>query len=282
MTLPAPIAALVNLIWLVIVRMRALRLARTAGSLAFTTLLGLVPLATVAMTFAARFPMFQRWLDTLESFLLQHMLPGSADVVIQHFREFTAKAANLTGVSIVFICITATLVTATVEREINAIWGITRGRPLAHRLFVYALGLTAGPVLVGASISVTTWLLTQSLAAVPLRGVTSALLLKPVPFFFSTAALMLTYAFVPARPVAWRHALIGGAAAATAFEAAKFGFAWYLSKVPTYELVYGALAALPVFLIWIYLCWLIVLSGAVLTATLAESRGGAMFLRFGG
>jgi membrane protein len=100
---------------------------------------------------------------------------------------------------------------------------------------------------------------------------TAALLLKPAPLFFSTAALALTYGFVPARPVAWRHALIGGTAAALAFEAAKYAFAWYLTQVPTYELVYGALAALPVFLIWIYLCWWIVLSGAAVTATLAEA-----------
>ena len=271
MTLSAPIVALVHFTCRVIARMRTLRLARTAGSLAFTTLLGLVPLATVAITFAARFPMFEQWVDALQVFLFQHMLPGSADVVIQHFREFTAKAARLTGVSIVFTFITAALLTASIEREINAIWGMTRSRPIAHRLLVYALGLTVGPVLVGASISATTWLLAQSLAAVPLHGLTAALLLKPAPLFFSTAALTLTYGFVPARPVAWRHALIGGTAAALAFEAAKYAFAWYLTQVPTYELVYGALAALPVFLIWIYLCWWIVLSGAAVTATLAET-----------
>jgi len=270
-TLPAPILALTVFTCRVIARMRALRLASTAGSLAFTTLLGLVPLATVAFTFAARFPMFERSLETLQSFLFQHMLPGSADIVIEHYREFTAKAANLTGISIVFIFFTAALVTATVEREINAIWGIVRGRRIAHRLLVYALGLTVGPVLVGASMSATTWLFAQSLAAVPFTGLAVDVLLKPAPLLFSIAALTLTYSFVPARPVAWRHALVGGTAAAVAFEAAKYAFAWYLTKVPTYELVYGALAALPVFLIWIYVCWLIVLSGAVVTATLAEA-----------
>src|SRR4051812_47875706 len=225
MTVAASMATLAGFIYLVLARMRALRLARTAGSLAFTTLLGLVPLATVAITFAARFPLFQRWLRAFEAFLLQHMLPSSADVVIHHYREFTAKAANLTGVSVVFICITATLVTATIEREINAIWGISRGRSLVHRFFVYALGLTIGPLLIGASISLTTWLVAQSLAAVPFSGVTPDLLLKPMSFLFSTAALTLLYGFVPARPVASTHAAIGGASAALAFEIAKYGFA---------------------------------------------------------
>jgi len=268
---PGPAAALPGFAVRAATRMRAIGLARAAASLSFTTLLALVPLATVALTFVARFPVFQHWLDALEAFLLKHMLPGSAYTVVHHtLREFTDKATGLTGISIVFIAATAAMATATIEREINLIWGIRRGRPLGRRLVVYALGLTAGPVLVGASLSLTTWLLTRSLAAMPLHGVVAGLVLKPVPLLFTTAALTLLYAVVPAQQVRWRHALAGGTAAALAFEAAKHGFAFYLTQVPTYEIVYGALAALPVFLIWIYLCWLIVLAGAAITATLAE------------
>lgn len=248
---------------------RDIQVARTAGSLAFTTLLGLVPLATVAFAFVARFPVFQQWLDALERFLLEYMLPGSANAVVHtYIREFTEKAAGLTGVSIAFIVGTAVLMIATVEREVNAIWGVTRARPLARRLVVYAIGATAGPVLVGASISVTTWLLTQSLAAAPLRTTLADLALPALPLAFSTLALALLYVIVPQRHVPWRHAFAGALVAALAFEGAKLGFAFYLTQVPTYELVYGALAALPVFLIWIYLCWLIVLTGAAITATL--------------
>ena len=268
---PGPVAAFVGFGLRAAARMRAIGLARTAASLSFTTLLALVPLATVALTFVARFPAFQQWLDALEAFLLKHMLPGSAYAVVHHtLREFTDKATGLTGISIVFIAATAAMATATIEREINLIWGIRRGRPLGRRLVVYALGLTVGPVLVGASLSLTTWLLARSLAAMPLQGVVADLVLKLAPLLFTTAALALLYAVVPARRVRWRHALAGGAAAAVAFESAKYGFAFYLTRVPTYEAVYGALAALPVFLIWIYLCWLIVLAGAAMTATLAE------------
>ncbi len=266
-----PVATVLGFAVRAAARMRAIGLARTAASLSFTTLLALVPLATVALTFVARFPVFQHGLDALESFLLKHMLPGSAYTVVHHsIREFTDKATGLTGISIVFIAVTAAMATATIEREINLIWGIRRGRPLGRRLVVYALGLTVGPVLVGASLSLTTWLLTRSLAAMPLQGFVAELVLKLLPLLFTTAALALLYAVVPARPVRWRHALAGGAAAAVAFESAKNGFAFYLTQVPTYEIVYGALAALPVFLIWIYLCWLIVLAGAAITATLAE------------
>lgn len=270
-SLPQPVAALLGFAVRAAARMRAIGLARAAASLSFTTLLALVPLATVALTFVAGFPVFQRWLDALEGFLMKHMLPESAYTVVHRYiGEFTEKATGLTGISIVFIAVTATMATATIEREINLIWGISRPRPLGRRIVVYALGLTVGPVLLGASLSLTTWFLTQSLAAMPVHGFIAELILKPMPLLFTTAALTLLYAVVPARRVPWRCALVGAAAAALAFEAAKHGFAFYLTAVPTYKLVYGALAALPLFLIWIYLCWLIVLAGAAITATLAE------------
>jgi membrane protein len=265
----AAVAELVAFARRVATRTRRVGLARTAGSLAFTTLLGLVPLATITLEFVARFPIFEQWLDALESFLLKHMLPGSANAVVHtYIREFTEKAVGLTGVSIVFIAVTAALVIATVEREINAIWGSVHKRPLARRLFVYALGVTAGPVLVGASISVTTWLVTQSIRAMPMRRTMAEIVVMPLPLVFSTMALALLYASAPTGRVPWRHAFTGAFAAALAFEAAKHGFAFYLTQVSTYKLVYGTLAALPVFLIWIYFCWLIVLTGAAITATL--------------
>ena len=250
-------------------RMRHVGLARTAGSLAFTTLLGIVPLATVTFATMARFPVFQEWLDALEAFLLKYMLPDSATAVVRtHVREFVEKAAGLTGISIAFIFVTALMMIATIEREINLIWGIRRARPIARRVLVYAFGATVGPVLVGASVWATTWLVTVSLAAVPFSATFVDLALKPAPLAFTTLALALMYRLVPAAPVPWRHAFVGAIAAAVAFEAAKHAFAFYLAQVPTYRAIYGALAAVPLFLVWIYLCWLIVLAGAAITATL--------------
>ena len=148
--------------------MRDTAIASTAASLAFTTLLGLVPLATVALTFVARFPAFQQWLDALEPFLLSTCCRAAPTWSYTLSAIHRKRRPSLTGISIAFIVITATLLIATVEREINAIWGIARARPLARRLVLYALGTTVGPVLVGASISASTWLITESLAAVPL------------------------------------------------------------------------------------------------------------------
>ena len=254
-------------------------LARTAGSLAFTTVLGLVPLATVAFAFVARFPVFQQWLDALEGFLLKYTLPGSANEVVHRYvREFTEKAVGLTGVSVVFIAIAATLVIATIEREINAMWGIRARRPVAQRLAVYLLGITVGPVLVGASISVSTWLVSQTLEPMAREFTLARFAVELLPFVLSTLALALLYLLAPHRRVPLHNAFAGALPAALAFEVAKYGFALYVKNVPTYEIVYGTLAALPVFLIWIYVCWLIVLAGAAVTATLtldADARSAS-------
>jgi len=246
---------------------------RTASSLAFTTLLGLVPLATVALVSVARFPVFQEWVGVLEAFLLKHLLPSSAYVVVhEQLTMFIDNAAGLTGISVAFLVLTAVMATATVEREINLIWGIRARRPLGRRIVVYALGITAGPALVGATISALTSLLSQVVAAVPMRDILVAHGLRPVPVAVITVGLAVLYAIVPARKVPWRAAFIGAFAAAVALDLAKEAFALYLATVPTYAVVYGALSALPVFLLWIYLCWIIVLAGAAVTATLCGAR----------
>ena len=253
--------------------MRDIGLTRTASSLSFTTLLAIVPMATVALAFVARFPIFEHWFAALEAFLFKNMLPSStASVVHEYVLSFAEQAARLTGISIALIAVTAGLAISTVEREINLIWGIRRSRPLARRVIVYLIGLTAGPVLLGASISLTTWLIGESLAVVTIRKTQSEVILRMLPFVFGTAGLTLLYKAVPARHVGWAPALVGGVTCGLALEAAKYGFAWYLTRVNTYQVVYGALAALPVFLLWIHLCWVIVLSGAAISATVAEMR----------
>lgn len=258
----------------VVARLRDIDLARTASSLSFTTLLAIVPLVTVAFAFVAKFPIFEDWLKVLEQFLLRHLLPFAAAADIRgHIIDFAEQAARLTGISILAIALSAALAVATVEREINAIWGIRRGRSLAKRIVVYGIGLTAGPVLLGASISITTWLVVHSLAAASIRRTVGTPIVEALPFVFSTAGLTLLYKGVPARHVALPAALVAGALAAGAFEAAKHGFTWYLSRISTYEAVYGALAALPIFLLWVYLCWIIILAGAAVSATIAEPGG---------
>lgn len=248
--------------------------ARASGSLAFTTLLGLVPLVTVAFAFVAQFPLFQDFLRVLETFLLRYMLPESAsEIVHRYVLGLATEAAAVKGIGIVFVVITATLVVAMVEDEINVIWGIRQSRPLFRRALVYVTGLTAGPVLVGAAITFISWGLQHTVVKAPLQDSTIDAILGPVPFLFTVAGFTALYALAPACKVPWLHALISGVVAAGAFEAVKRGFGWYVDNLGGYELMYGALAAFPVFLMWIFLFWMIVLAGAAVTAALTDPGG---------
>ena len=255
-----------------VVRLNSVGWFRAAGSLSFVTLLGLVPLATVAFAFVAGFPVFQDFLKVLEAFLLRHLLPASASAIVHEYVVVLATdAAHVVGRSIVFVVITATLAIDTIESEINEIWGIRKKRPIARRILIYIFGITAGPVLLGAIISLIGWTLAEVIAAVPLQRALTDVVWSGVPTALVIVGLTLLYRFAPARHVYWRHAIASGVLAGIAFEATKRIFTWYLTSFPSYELLYGALAAFPALLFWIFLTWLIVLAGAAVTATLAEA-----------
>jgi membrane protein len=254
----------------VVRRLTGVGLMKTAAALSFTSVLGLVPLFAVAFAYVSRYPLFERWLEAFEKFLLRHLLPGSSTVVRSHLSEFTAKAAALQGVSIAIVFVTAILLVGTIEHEINAIFRVREPRALMRRIVVYAIGITVGPLLIGAAVWSTTWLIQATIETVPFASPALTSATTPLAVALGTLAFTLLYWMIPARPVPLSAAAIGGVFAALAFEAAKRAFALYVTMVPTYQMVYGALATLPLFLVWIYLCWLIVLAGAAVTATLCE------------
>jgi membrane protein len=255
-------------------RLNSIGWMRAAGNLSFVTLLGLVPVATVAFAFVAQFPVFQDFLKVLEAFLLRHLLPASASAIVHEYVVVLAEdAANVTGLSIVFVAVTATLVVDSVESEINELWHIREKRPIMRRVLVYVAGITAGPVLVGALIALAHWLLSEVVEAAALHKAASDAVSGGLPFAFAAVGLTLLYRIAPACKVLWRYAIASGLLAAVAFEATKRGFTWYIAHFNGYEMLYGALAAFPAFLFWISLCWMIVLAGAAVTATLDEAGG---------
>ena len=254
----------------VVQRVRAADIDRVAGNLAFTTLLGLVPLFTVAFNYVSRFPGFDNWVDALEPLLLKFLLPGSSGTVRQYLSEFTARTADLQGIAIAFVIYTAVMLVAQVEREINAMWGITNRRSLVRRAIVYTLGFVAVPALIGIAVFMTKWAFDRWLQVVPIDSESLSVLMGSLSLGIGALLLTLIYALVPVRRVPWRAALVGGMLAAIAFDVAKSGFAFYIKHVPTYQIIYGAIAALPLFLIWVYLSWMILLVGAAISATLAD------------
>jgi len=254
----------------VVARLTGVGLARTAAALSYATVLNLVPLFTVALVYVARYPLFQQWLDALERFLLKHLLPGSESVVRSYLMQFAAKAAGLQGVSIAFVVATTVLLVATIEREINAIWGVRERRSWPRLAFVYAVGVTAGPLFIGAAIYATTWVMETSVAQAPFVSPAVNFIATPLAVAITTLAFMLLYAILPARRVPLRAAFWGGLLAAFGFEVAKYCFRFYVTTFPTYEIIYGTLAVVPLFLFWIYVSWYVILVGAAVTATLAE------------
>src|SRR5688500_970631 len=253
-------------------RLSGIGLTRTAAALSFTTVLGLVPLFTVAFLYVARYPLFERWLSALARFLVRHLLPGSGAAIRPYLDEFTAKAANLQGIGILIVVITAVLLMATIENEINAIWGMRGRRSLFRRIFVFGLGITLGPLAIGEAVYSTNLLLEAPLAFEIVTTPEASALGTPIAIALATLFFTLLYAILPARRVPLRSALVGGLVAALAFEAAKRGFVLYVTNVPTYQRVYGAVALLPLFLVWIFVSWIVVLFGAAVTATLVEGR----------
>lgn len=249
------------------------RCPQTAAALAYTTLLALVPLVTVTLAVLSAFPVFGELTTALKIFLLTHMVPEIAGRIITVYMvQFSEKAARLTLVGIGFLAVSAILLLQTIEQALNGIWRVNRARPLAQRLLVYWAVLTVGPLLLGASLSITSYLVSLSLGYVRHVPVLGTGLLRPVPVVLTSLAFALLYWMVPNRSVPFRHALTGGVVAGLGFELMKKGFAWYVTSFPTLRLVYGAFAALPIFLLWIYLSWLMVLVGAVLAATLGHWR----------
>jgi membrane protein len=254
-------------------RLRGIRVALTAGSLAFTTMLALVPLATVTFVVVARFPLFEDGLRVFEGWVVRVLMPGVGQGVVRDaVVGFAEQAARLTGVSLAFVAVTAAMLVATIEREINLIFGVRRARPLARRIVLYSIGISLGPVVAGLSISATTWLIGQSLDAIPMRESLMRWVGRPLPWLFAAVAFSLVYKVVPYQRVPWPHALAGGMLAALAFELAKGGFAWYVATFTTYRQVYGALAVIPLFMLWLYVCWFIVLAGAAVAAALTAGR----------
>jgi len=160
----------------------------------------------------------------------------------------------------------------TVERAFNQIWRVQRTRTTVQRVFIYWALLTIGPVLLGASLSLTSWLVSLSLGVVKEIPGAGVGLLRIVPVALIWLALTLLYIAMPNRRVLIRDAAVGGLLAALAFEATKRGFALYITQFPTYKLVYGAFASVPIFLLWVYISWLVVLSGALVVAVLPEWR----------
>jgi membrane protein len=258
---------------LILRRAREERLAQVAGSLTFTTLLSIAPLLAMSFALFTRFPIFRQFEKAIEEHLLKSMLPADISrTVLKYLSQFAENANGLTLLGSLFVLATAMAMLLTVENALNRIWGVKTGRPLFKRVGLYLLMLTIGPPVLGASLWATSYVLSASMGLIGTVPPWVKFVLTLGPVLLSAVALAAMYYFVPNTRVRRRDAIAGGILASIAFELGKRGFAAYVLKVPTYKAVYGAFAAFPVFLLWVYFSWLVTLTAALITANLARAK----------
>lgn len=245
---------------------------QNAANLTFTTLLSLVPLMTIALAVFSAFPVAERIYEAIQNFVFKNFMPASGEVVQRYLEEFSAKASRLTGVGFLFLLLVALLLMAIIDSTLNEIWEVKYKRKLLNKFLVYWAILSLGPILIGISILATSYLISLPLLSEAAATGIGKTFLGLMPIMFSALGFGLMYALIPNCRVKGWHAAVGGLTAAVLFEVAKRAFALYVTHFPTYEAIYGALASIPIFLIWIYLSWLVVLLGAEFTYCLGIFR----------
>lgn len=250
-------------------RFAEVRGMQTAGSLTYTTLLSLVPMVTVVLTVMRQFAPFMKLGEGLRVFLLQNLLPEKAGrVVATYALQFSEKASSLTVVGTIFLVVTAIMLFATIDRTINSIWAIRKPRPWYVRIPVYWLMLTLGPVIFAAGIAATSDLLQATLA--PSSGFGRGLADRAGTALLLSALFSFLFYTVPNRRLRIAHAVAGGLVAGIGVVLVQRLFGFYLAKLPNFTLIYGTFSVLPIFLIWVYLTWLVILIGATVAAVLPE------------
>ncbi len=253
-------------------RFREVRLGMTASSLTFTTVLALVPLFTLILAIFTAFPIFSQVQDQLQRWLIESLVPESISrQVLGSLTQFSKKASRLGLFGLAAVVLASVALLVTIDRTMGQIWRVGRQRPWSQRLLLYWAGLTLGPLLLGASLAISSYLFTGYLSGLAdWLPVSVRNLLDLVEFSLLVACVTGLYYYLPNTRVEWRHALTGGIAVALGLELAKKGLAVYLAQMPSYSAIYGAFAAVPILLVWIYVAWVVVLLGAVVTASLPE------------
>lgn len=246
---------------------------QAAAALTYTTLFAIVPIMTVSYAILAAIPALKERGEVIQAWALNYFVPDASAQVLSYLNEFSRQANNLTAIGIVFLVVTSVLMLRTIERTMNRIWMVSVPRKGLTSLLMYWAVLTLGPLLLGAGLGISSYLTSMALVTDTVQflgGASTWLVVLPV--LFTATLLSLLYIVVPNAHVPVRAGILGGVVAALIFEGAKWGFAQFIRMAPSYEVVYGAFAAVPLFLLWIFISWMIVLSGAELVRTLVVFR----------
>ncbi|CAH6784571.1 PF03631 family membrane protein YihY [Vibrio chagasii] len=253
-------------------RMTHDRVNVNAGYLAYITLLSIVPMLTVLLSILSSFSVFADVGIVIQNFIITNFVPASGDAVHGALLEFVANTGKMTAVGSVFLFIAALMLISNIDKNLNYIWRVTEKRRAVLSFSMYWMVLTLGPILVGASIAATSYVTSLSLLQNEVVSGAFNTLIRKLPLILSFFAFFGLYLLVPNKKIHFSHAAAGSLVAALLFELSKKGFAAYITQFPSYQVIYGALAAIPILFVWVYLCWLIVLVGAEVTAALGEKE----------
>ncbi len=242
----------------------------TAGYLSYVTLMSLVPLIVVMLSMMTAFPIFSEIRELIENFVYQNFVPASGDVVREYITGFVSNTSKMSAVAITALFILAMLLISAIDKCLNKLWRINEKRQVMTSFSMYWMVLTLGPVLVGSSLVMTSYIISLvSLGDYDFLGLTN-ILVRALPLLASIAAFFILYMVVPNKVIPAKFAFAGATLAAILFEVAKKSFAIYVTQLPSYQVIYGALSSIPILFLWVYLSWLVVLVGALFTVSLED------------
>lgn len=241
------------------------RITVSAGHLAYVSLLSLVPVIMVFFMIMSAFPAFEEMRSQFEQFIFNNFVPHASDVVQDYMTKFVSNASSMGAASIVSLLVVALLLISNIDKTFNHLWKTQNERPVIFTFAIYWMVITLGPLLIGLSIAVSSYLGGLATFADDYTPGLGTALLKLVPWAAAIGAFLILYMIVPNRPVRAKYAFFGALLATVLFEITKKGFSLYVQSFPSYEVIYGALATIPILFVWVYLSWIVVLLGAVFT-----------------
>lgn len=239
-----------------------------AAALSFTTLLSLIPLMTLGFSILAKYHRFRKISEQIQDFIFSNFLASSGKNVQIYLKNFVADVSQLSFISLIFLIITATMMMFTLEQTLNNIWKTDKRRHWTLTALLYWTALLFIPILIGFALFLSSHFVIPLIKA----SVITKIFLVLLPFLLSIFSFTFLYTLVPHCPVPFRYGFIGAIIATILFEGAKYLFSLYLHYFPTYKIIYGALSAFPLFLVWIYICWVITLIGATLTFIFTQTK----------
>lgn len=248
------------------------RLFEAAGALSFTTVFALVPLSMVVFGVLSAFPVFDRWSDQLSDYIFSNFVPSSARAVETYLRQFSANTGQLTTVGVVALVVSLLITLTSIESTFNRIWRVQTPRPRFARFLVYWTVLTLGALVATMSLALSTKFYALAIFQTAPGRMLETVMLQLAPMAIELLAFAAILRVVPHRTIKWRHAIAGALLSVLMFELVKWAIGLYLGSFSSYQKIYGPLAFVPIFLLWIFLGWVSILLGASVAASMAAFR----------